>query len=97
VPFPCQLVTGLVGRRDRYLQRQDLPISSNTCQTPERVPIGDTLPNERIKISVRVTAPSKPTTCKIDWKMVDNQGRQFLPKSRPMYFLVHVIGQPDND
>lgn len=87
---------GTVLWRDRYLQRQDLPVSPNTCQTPERVPIGDTLPNERIKISVRVVAPTRPTTCKIDWKMVDNQGRQFLPQSRPMFFLVHVIDPPGN-
>ncbi len=77
--------------RDRSLQRQDLPVSPDTCQTPERIPIGDTLPNQRVMVSVRVTAPNEPTTCKIDWKMVDEQGRQFLPKSRPLYFLVHVV------
>lgn len=77
--------------RGRYLQRQDLPVSPSTCQTAERVPIGDTLPNQRVMVSVRVTAPNEPTTCKIDWKMVDEQGRQFLPNSRPLYFLVHVV------
>lgn len=82
---------GKVIWRGRYLQREDLPVSPDTCQTPERVPIGDTLPNERVMVSVRVTAPNEPTTCKIDWKMVDEQGRQFLPNSRPLYFLVHVV------
>jgi hypothetical protein len=86
---------GKVTWRDRYLQREDLPVSPDTCQTPERVAIGDTLPNERVMVSVRVTAPDKPTTCKIDWKMVDERGRQFLPTSRPVYFLVYVIGPPD--
>ncbi|MGH3916527.1 MAG: NBR1-Ig-like domain-containing protein [Pseudonocardiaceae bacterium] len=85
---------GKVIWRDRYLQRQDLPVSPATCQTPERVRIGDTLPNERIMISVWVTAPSSPTTCKVDWKMVDNEGREFLPNSRPVFFLVHVVDSP---
>ncbi|MGQ0777874.1 MAG: NBR1-Ig-like domain-containing protein [Pseudonocardiales bacterium] len=86
---------GKVIWRDRYLQRQDLPVSPDTCRTPDRVRIGDTLPNERILISVTVTAPSSPTTCKVDWKMVDNQGREFLPNSRPVFFLVHVVNPPD--
>ncbi|MGH3939075.1 MAG: NBR1-Ig-like domain-containing protein [Pseudonocardiaceae bacterium] len=86
---------GKVIWRDRYLQRQDLPVSPNTCWTPDRVRIGDTLPNERILISVNVTAPSSPTTCKVDWKMVDNQGHEFLPNSRPIFFLVHVVNSVD--
>lgn len=86
--------SGEVAWRGRYLKRQDLPVSPDTCQTPDRIPIGDTLPNERILISVEVTAPSKPTTCKIFWKMVDSQGREFFPTSRrPVFFWVYVVNQ----
>jgi len=81
---------GTVVWRDRYLQRDDLPIDSDTCQTPERIPVGDTLPNERVKIHVRVTAPTTPGTCMVKWKMVDKQGRLLFPTARPVYFLVHV-------
>ena len=85
---------GEVTWRDRYLQRQDLPVSPDTCQTPERIPISDALPNERILISVQVTAPSEPTMCKIYWKMVDSQGHEFFPTSRrPVFFWVHVVDQ----
>ena len=87
--------TGKVIWRGRYLQRQDLPVSPDTCQTADKVSIGDTLPNEHTLISVQVTAPSKPTTCLIYWKMVDSQGREFFPTSRlPVRFWVYVVDQP---
>lgn len=86
--------TGKVAWRSRYLLRQDLPVSPDTCRTTDRVPIGDTLPNERILISVEVTAASKPTTCKIYWKMVDSQGHEFFPSARrPVYFWVYVVNK----
>ncbi|MEV0675294.1 NBR1-Ig-like domain-containing protein [Actinosynnema sp. NPDC050436] len=81
---------GTVLWRGRYLQRTDLPPAPGTCATPDRVQIGDTLPNERIKISVAVTAPTTPTTCMVKWKMVDEAGEPFFPSSRPIYFLVRV-------
>ncbi|WP_285499015.1 hypothetical protein [Actinokineospora sp. NBRC 105648] len=46
--------------------------------------------NQRVKISVEVTAPDAPTTCVVEWKMVDAAGRLLFPTSRPVYFLVHV-------
>jgi hypothetical protein len=84
---------GTVMWRNRYLRREDLPVTPGKCRTPDRIPVGDTLPNERIKISVTVTAPSVPGTCMVKWKMVDAQGRYLFPTSRPIYFLVHVEGR----
>ncbi len=82
---------GSVRWHDRYLQRIDKPLGPTDCRTPRRVPIGDTYPRERIKISVRVTAPSTaPTDCMVRWKMVDSSGREMFPSLRPVYFLVHI-------
>jgi len=82
---------GTVIWRGRYLERTDLPPAPDSCATPDRVEIGDTLPNERVKISVAVTAPAKaPATCLVKWKMVDSHGEPFFPSSRPVYFLVRV-------
>lgn len=91
---------GTVSWRNRYLQREDVPAQPGSCRTPDRIPIGDTLPNERVKVSVTVIAPSAPTTCMVRWKMVDEHGRQLFPTSRPVFFLVHVdaasgTGSPD--
>lgn len=83
--------SGTVVWRQRFLQRDDLPASPDGCRTPDRIPVGDTLPNERVKISVTVTAPNKAATCMVKWKMVDPDGRQFFPTARPIYFLVHAV------
>ncbi|WP_246257199.1 NBR1-Ig-like domain-containing protein [Amycolatopsis anabasis] len=77
---------------DRYLQRRELPIEPGDCVTPERTPIGDVLPNERVKVMVQVTAPATPTQCTVSFKMVDRSGRSFFPASRPVYFSVNVTG-----
>jgi hypothetical protein len=82
---------GRVPWRNRFLQRQDAPVSFGACRTVDRVPVGDTLPNERVKISVSVTAPSTPGICLVKWKMVDEHGRQLFPTSRPVFFLVRVV------
>ncbi|MGI5145161.1 NBR1-Ig-like domain-containing protein [Plantactinospora sp. CA-294935] len=81
---------GTVPWRNRYLQREDVPAQPGSCRSPERIPIRDTLPNERVEVSVTVIAPSAPTTCMVRWKMVDEHGRQLFPTARPVFFLVHV-------
>ena len=81
---------GSVHWHDRYLERID-PQGPGTCRTVERVRIEDTAPQEKVQISVRVTAPKKaPTECKVRWKMVDESGTQLFPSSRPVFFLVQV-------
>lgn len=86
--------SGTVPWYNRYLERDDLPIGPTQCQSADRIAIGNTLPNERVKINVTVTAPSTPGTCMVKWKMVDEEGRLFFPSSRPVYFLVKVVA-PD--
>lgn len=78
----------------RYLQRLDLPPGPNTCQTPSRVPIGDTAPGEVVWISVNVVAPAVTGSCWVGWKMVDDSGRAYLPSARPVFFLVDVVSAP---
>ncbi|MCG5219362.1 NBR1-Ig-like domain-containing protein [Streptosporangium sp. KLBMP 9127] len=85
--------SGTIFWRNRYLERDDKPVLPGGCRTVERIPIGDTLPNERVKISVTVTAPSTPGTCVVKWKMVDVNGRILFPTSRPVFFLVHVVDE----
>ncbi|MFF0316820.1 NBR1-Ig-like domain-containing protein [Micromonospora sp. NPDC005252] len=82
-----------VGRVDwhhRYLARTEPTADGDGCQTPNRVPIGDTPPGEQVMIRVRVTAPSRPGRCWVSWKMVDETGREYFPTRRPVYFMVTV-------
>ncbi len=81
---------GEVAWHHRYLARLNGARDDNGCRVPDRVAIGDTLPGERVMISVEVTAPSRPGTCWVGWKMVDEHGREFFPSRRPVYFLVTV-------
>jgi 8-oxo-dGTP pyrophosphatase MutT (NUDIX family) len=75
----------------RYLQRMDVPSGPDTCRTPARTPIGDTIPGQMAMISVNVVAPSTPGTCWVGWKMVDAAGHYLMPQYRPVYFLVRVV------
>jgi hypothetical protein len=86
---------GSVDWHGRYLQRMDNPPEPNACQTPPRVPIGDTAPGEVVWVSVNVVAPAQPGRCWVGWKMVDEAGRLFLPNSRPVFFLVDVVSAAD--
>ncbi|MFI0404925.1 NBR1-Ig-like domain-containing protein [Actinomadura sp. 3N508] len=81
---------GTVPWRGRFLARATLPADNGTCMTPGKVPIPDTEPGARVRVSVRVTAPSSPGSCWVGWKMVDGSGRQLLPGARPIYFVVNV-------
>ncbi|OZM72584.1 hypothetical protein CFN78_13125 [Amycolatopsis antarctica] len=83
--------TGTVKWTGRFVQRDAPPLPTGDCQTPERVAIGDTLPNEEVKIAVQVQAPSRPMTCRVAFKMVDGQNRQLFPGSRPIFFEVIVL------
>ncbi len=81
---------GTVTWHNRFLARTDPTGEDNGCKVPDRVPIGDTPPGEKVMISVLVTAPSKPGKCWVAWKMVDENGKPFFPSRRPVYFLVTV-------
>ncbi|MGH3241438.1 MAG: NBR1-Ig-like domain-containing protein [Spirillospora sp.] len=81
---------GTVPWRGRFLARATLPADNGTCLTPGKVPIPDTKPGARVRVSVSVTAPAAPGSCWVGWKMVDGGGRQLLPGARPVYFVVNV-------
>ncbi|MGW2624380.1 NBR1-Ig-like domain-containing protein [Micromonospora taraxaci] len=81
---------GKVVWHNRYLARTNPTADADGCQVPDRVAIGDTPPGEQVMISVPVTAPSSPGKCWVSWKMVDENGQEFFPTRRPVYFMVTV-------
>jgi len=87
------LNAGSVHWKDRFLQRMENATGPRFCDTPPRVEIPDTAPGDTVKVPVTARAAQEPTTCKVRWKMVDENGRQLLPEKRPVYFMVHV--RPD--
>lgn len=82
---------GKVAWHNRYLERMNPASAEDGCQAPQRVAIGDTPPGENVMISVEVTAPSSPGKCWVGWKMVDENGKEFFPTRRPVYFMVVVV------
>ncbi|RZT79269.1 helix-turn-helix protein [Micromonospora violae] len=82
---------GEVAWHNRFLARINPTADADGCQVPDRVAIGDTPPDEEVMISVSVTAPSRPGTCWVSWKMVDENGQEFFPTRRPVFFMVNVI------
>ncbi|MEU8255703.1 NBR1-Ig-like domain-containing protein [Micromonospora inaquosa] len=81
---------GKVAWHNRYLARTNPTADADGCQVPDRVAIGDTPPDEQVMISVEVTAPSRPGKCWVSWKMVDENGQEYFPTRRPVYFMVTV-------
>lgn len=68
--------SGTVPWIGRYLIRLG---SAHGPVTPERVPIPDTQPGEKVRISVEVEAPPVAGTYEVHWKMADEHGRLFFP------------------
>ncbi|MEV5206405.1 NBR1-Ig-like domain-containing protein [Micromonospora sp. NPDC053740] len=81
---------GKVAWHNRFLARTNPTADADGCQVPDRVAIGDTPPDEQVMISVEVTAPSRPGKCWVSWKMVDENGQEYFPTRRPVYFMVTV-------
>ncbi|RAO31253.1 hypothetical protein ONO23_04079 [Micromonospora noduli] len=81
---------GKVAWHNRFLARTNPTADADGCRVPDRVAIGDTPPDEQVMISVEVTAPSRPGKCWVSWKMVDENGQEFFPTRRPVYFMVTV-------
>ncbi|MEU4471455.1 NBR1-Ig-like domain-containing protein [Micromonospora sp. NPDC023888] len=82
---------GKVDWHNRFLARTNPTADADGCRVPDRVPIGDTPPGEKVNISVQVTAPDRPGKCWVSWKMVDEHGQEFFPSRRPVYFMVNVV------
>ncbi|GIF49288.1 helix-turn-helix protein [Asanoa ferruginea] len=81
---------GTVDWHNRFLARINPTADNDGCHVPDRVSIGDTPPGQQVMISVPVTAPSHPGKCWVSWKMVDENGREYFPSRRPVYFMVNV-------
>ncbi|MFJ8577214.1 NBR1-Ig-like domain-containing protein [Micromonospora sp. NPDC093277] len=80
--------TGTVVWANRFLAR----VNETPCRAPEEVAIPQTRPGEAVDIAVSVQAPSEPGSCKIFWKMADEQGRMLFPLKRPIFLDVRVGG-----
>ena len=83
--------SGALAWRGRFLQREEWPVGPADCNTPQRVPIPDTAPGQRVRITVGVTAPTIANKCLVRWKMIDAGGQQTMPGARPVYFMVNVV------
>ena len=81
---------GTVDWHNRFLARTNPTADDDGCQVPDRVAIGDTPPGQQVMISVPVTAPNHPGKCWVSWKMVDENGHEYFPSRRPVYFMVNV-------
>jgi hypothetical protein len=81
---------GTVVWHNRFLARINPTADADGCHSPDRVAIGDTPPGQQVMISVPVTAPNHPGKCWVSWKMVDENGHEYFPSRRPVYFMVNV-------
>jgi hypothetical protein len=80
---------GTVAWHNRYLQRMP-GLSFGACSAPGRTPVPSTPPGHTVLVSVVARASNQPDHCKVYWKMVDKQGREYFPGLRPAYFEVIV-------
>lgn len=82
--------TGQVPWAGRYLTRVGAQ-GPGLCSSPSQVPIPETMPNHNVQISVSLTAPTLPGSCRVDWKMTDVAGTPFFPNKQGLYLIVNVI------
>ncbi|MFG3689321.1 NBR1-Ig-like domain-containing protein [Micromonospora sp. NPDC047740] len=80
--------TGTVVWANRSLAR----VNETPCQAPVAVAIPQTMPGETVDIAVSVRTPGEPGSCKIYWKMADEDGRMYFPLKRPVFLDVRVGG-----
>ncbi|MEO3809386.1 NBR1-Ig-like domain-containing protein [Sphaerisporangium sp. B11E5] len=86
--------SGVIVWRNRYLTRQGPADGPGLCSSSTRTPIPLTHPGSRIRISVPMTAPARPGSCRVDWKMTDATGRHFFPDLAGLYLVVKVASEP---
>ena len=61
------------------------------CTAPQRVSVGEVAPGETVVLAVPVFTGQEPGRCKIAWKMVDEDGRQYFPDDlRPVFFDIRI-------
>ncbi|MEB3366157.1 NBR1-Ig-like domain-containing protein [Saccharopolyspora mangrovi] len=61
------------------------------CTAPQRVSVGAVPPGETAALAVPVFTGDRPGRCKIAWKMVDEDGRQYFPEDlRPVFFDIQI-------
>jgi len=82
--------TGQVPWAGRYLTRVGAQ-GPGLCSSPSQVPIPETMPNHNVQISVSLTAPTLPGSCRVDWKMTDVASTPFFPNKQGLYLIVNVV------
>lgn len=61
------------------------------CTAPQRVSVGEVAPGDTVTLAVPVFTGEEPGRCKIAWKMVDEDGRQYFPEDlRPVFFDIQI-------
>lgn len=94
---------GDVAWENRFLQCQDeelvilsrqgehIALAQNLQPHQSRTPIPDTLPGQRVRISVDFTAPALPGSVMSYWKMTHEDGSLCFPNSRGLWVKVQVV------
>lgn len=82
---------GSVVWEDRFLQRLGPPDGPGRLKCALRSRVQYTEPGQTCHVSVWLTAPSLPTSCYEEWKMVDSTGRILLPNQKPLNIAVDVV------
>jgi hypothetical protein len=85
--------SGLIPWRGRFLTRQGLLGGQGLCMSPAQVPVPYTAPGQDVDISVTLTAPNVPGSCRVDFKMTDANGILYFPgMGGGLYVIVNVTG-----
>lgn len=81
---------GLTIWENRFLI-EDNPGISGLVPDMTLVPIPKTMPGEKVRVSVTLTAPELPASCESYWKMVDEHGTYCFPYKFGLICRVKVI------
>lgn len=87
--------TGNIVWKDRTLRRET-PREKEICDSITQINIPTTPPGEVVDLSVDFKAPEMPGSCKVYWKMYDENGNQTFPDAHPLYLLVNVVATIKN-
>jgi transcriptional regulator with XRE-family HTH domain len=75
----------------RWLARDGAPSGPGIPQSPPKVRINDTMPDEEVDIAVPVRAHPLDGTSQARWKMVDDDGWEFFPDRYPYGIFMTIV------
>lgn len=82
---------GSTSWRNRALQRVGTARGRGQIESEPTTPIPDTPPGKLCLIGMSLHAPLQPGSYYAEWKMVDGDGRQCLPKQTALFLRIDVV------